>query len=193
LFWDIYCANGFDINTFQVFRYHDTAATKPWEVSDYVPGTLDRISFGGLDDAMYGIICVVTRTERSTGHRIPQQGMYLDRWQREGTVQQDFEHEASLPALQLANSSKQLRPAPVPAPAQAAHAPASSPPLIRPLKRALQVAPPLYRLLRSLYHRARIGARTTAAAVRRLAASCKRPFRPKRNPKGLGLKVIARY
>jgi hypothetical protein len=77
LFWDFYTANKFEVNTFQVFRYTPRHYMDPWIISDYQPGCLDRVSFGGLDDGMYGIICIVTKTKDSTGNVIPQQGSYV--------------------------------------------------------------------------------------------------------------------
>jgi SAM-dependent methyltransferase len=80
LFWDFYAANGFEIETCQIYRYWPEHNTEPWEVVDYTPGSLDRLSFGGLDDGLYGVLCVATRTEQSTADRVPQQRMYTDVW-----------------------------------------------------------------------------------------------------------------
>jgi len=77
LFWDYYKANGYDVNVCQVFRYH---ASDPydgkWAVSDYIPGGLTRVSMGGLDDGMYGVILIATKKEGSTYTKVPQQGLY---------------------------------------------------------------------------------------------------------------------
>lgn len=80
LFWDFYKTNGYEINTFQVFRYTQRPSIDAWEISEYKPGCLNAVSFGGLDDGMYGIFCVATKTKDSTGDRIPQQGLYLRAW-----------------------------------------------------------------------------------------------------------------
>jgi SAM-dependent methyltransferase len=56
LFWDFYAANGFEIETCQIYRYWPEHNTEPWEVVDYTPGSLDRLSFGGLDDGLYGVV-----------------------------------------------------------------------------------------------------------------------------------------
>lgn len=83
LFLDFYTANRFEINTLQVLRYsfnHETQTSSPWEVSNYTPGCLDSVSFGGLDDAMYTIICIATKMEGSTGNVAPQQGSYRRHW-----------------------------------------------------------------------------------------------------------------
>lgn len=73
LLWDFYKINKFEINNFQLFRHTLQHWVDPWEISDYQPGCLNRVSFGGLDDGIYGIICIATKTKDSTGHVIPQQ------------------------------------------------------------------------------------------------------------------------
>ena len=81
LFWDYYMANGYDVNVCQIFRYTTDLYAGLWDVSDYVPGALARVSLGGLDDALYGVLLIATKTERSTCDVIPQQGLYRDgRW-----------------------------------------------------------------------------------------------------------------
>lgn len=76
LFWDFYKANRFEISNFQVLRYTPLHNVDPWEISNYQPGCLKAVSFGGLDDRMYLIICIVTKTKDSTGNIVPQQGEY---------------------------------------------------------------------------------------------------------------------
>lgn len=80
LFYDYYFANKFEINTFQIFRYSQRHWTEPWLIYDYIPGCLDRVNFGGLDEAMYGIFCVVTKNKDSSCSAIPQQGAYVKAW-----------------------------------------------------------------------------------------------------------------
>lgn len=87
LFWDFYTTNKFEINTFQVIRHTINAFTDPWEASDYKPGCLDAVSFGGLDDGMYAILCVATRTTESTGDAIPQQRFFARSWNPEIAVE----------------------------------------------------------------------------------------------------------
>jgi hypothetical protein len=85
LFWNYYNANGFDVNVCQVFRYTTDLYGGLWEVSDYYPGALDRIRFGGLDDALYGIILIATKTKHSTSDVVPRQadgGQMLSFWDR---------------------------------------------------------------------------------------------------------------
>lgn len=83
LFWDYYTANGYTINTIQVIRYTQRHSIDPWEVSNYTPGCLSDVSFGGLDDGMYAIYCIVTKREASTEGKVPQQGLYVRTWSPE--------------------------------------------------------------------------------------------------------------
>jgi SAM-dependent methyltransferase len=79
LFWDFYSANQFELNAFHLYRY--TPSNVQWEIYEYSPGRLvEDVMWGGLDSAMYGVFAVATRTDASTGDRIPQQGWYLHRW-----------------------------------------------------------------------------------------------------------------
>lgn len=80
LLWDYYTTNQFQINTFYIYRYRPSRDR--WEVFEYRPEWLaPGARWGGLDNAMYGVHVVATRTEASTGDRIPQQGWYLRRWE----------------------------------------------------------------------------------------------------------------
>ena len=83
LFWDYYTANEFTIESMQWFRYTPQHDSEPWKFTDYRPGCLAAISYGGLDNGMYGVFCVVTKTDRSTFDRIPRQGAYTLKWQSE--------------------------------------------------------------------------------------------------------------
>jgi hypothetical protein len=74
LFVDFYAVNRFEVNRVQVFRHTQKPDEEPWEFSDYVPGCLDPVSFGGLDDSLYGIALVATKQPESTGTAIPAQG-----------------------------------------------------------------------------------------------------------------------
>jgi hypothetical protein len=72
------------VNVCEVFCYRseNLYGEGGWEVSDYVPGALTRVSLGGLDDGIYGVIMVATKTTGSTCDIIPQQGLYADKkWQ----------------------------------------------------------------------------------------------------------------
>jgi len=80
LFWDYYAANQFEINSAMLFRYTPRHDSVPWRMMEYRPGSLDAVSFGGLDDAMYGVVLIATKTAQSTGHVSPQQGAYIKAW-----------------------------------------------------------------------------------------------------------------
>lgn len=80
LFFDYYRSNRFEINTFNIIKYSQNHDTEPWLIYDYMPGCLDPISFGGLDDGMYGILCIVTKSKDSSYDVIPQQGSYVKTW-----------------------------------------------------------------------------------------------------------------
>lgn len=74
-FMDFYFANKFEINQSLIYRHTKDHFHGPWEVSEYQPGSLDAVSFGGLDDGIYGIAFLATKTRESTGDVIPQQGV----------------------------------------------------------------------------------------------------------------------
>jgi len=76
-FSDYYKTNNFDINSIQVIR-HTTHHEVPWQISKYTPGCINRISYGGLDDAMYAISCVATKTPSSRFDLIPSQRNYAE-------------------------------------------------------------------------------------------------------------------
>jgi hypothetical protein len=112
-FWDYYVANGFDINVCQVYRYTTNWLTGFWEFSDYIPGRLTRISLGGLDDALYGVLLIATKKEDSRCDVVPQQGMYKDgRWQGKFTVDEiaaEVEAAAGLDAATALESFGSLK------------------------------------------------------------------------------------
>ena len=76
-FLDFYAANKFEINLAQVARYTRKPDVHPWLAMNYTPGSLDRISVGGLDDGLYAIFFLATKTAQSTGTAIPQQNFYM--------------------------------------------------------------------------------------------------------------------
>jgi len=75
-FADYYATNKFEIDLAQVARYTPRHDVDPWLSSNYTPGCLDPVSFGGLDDAMYTVIFLATKTAESTAGVVPQQGFY---------------------------------------------------------------------------------------------------------------------
>lgn len=78
-FHDWYAANGWSIKRADFFKYA-IAHNVPWEFTRYTPGSLDAISFGGLDSALYGIMFCAQKQASSTFDRIPQQSFYLRNW-----------------------------------------------------------------------------------------------------------------
>jgi hypothetical protein len=80
LFYDFYSENGFEIDQCRLFRHTYNVEGKAWIAGDYSPGSLDSISFGGLDDGLYATFFVATKTAASTAHRIPQQSLYRRHW-----------------------------------------------------------------------------------------------------------------
>jgi hypothetical protein len=80
-FTDYYSANKYQINQMQIVK-HVPAPDVPWEISDYTPGCLEPVSFGGLDDGMYMTLCIVTKTAQSTSGTVPQQGRYRIEWMK---------------------------------------------------------------------------------------------------------------
>ena len=76
LFWEFYTQNQFKILNSQFFRYHIQHETKPWDIYDYEPGCLGRVSLGGLDNKLYGVCLIASKTPSSTCDVIPQQKEY---------------------------------------------------------------------------------------------------------------------
>lgn len=79
-FMDYYSANKFEINMINFVRCSKMTQTEPWECFNYTPNSLDSYSFGGLDGAMYMVLCIATKTSESTNNVIPQQGACLTAW-----------------------------------------------------------------------------------------------------------------
>lgn len=84
-FHDFYVTNNWEINNIYVVSMTPRQETEPFFYTDYVPGSFDSVSYGGLGSgAMYLTYSFLTKTERSTGHLVPQQGVYKrdPRWAR---------------------------------------------------------------------------------------------------------------
>jgi SAM-dependent methyltransferase len=89
LFCDYYWANQYAIDRLQVFRHENKPGLHllelselPFEIYEYVPGCLDKISFGGLDDALYGTYVVARKLEKSRCDVVPSQRKFFEAWQR---------------------------------------------------------------------------------------------------------------
>jgi len=72
LFWDYYTANQFDISGLRIIQYQPQPVFD-WKIAEYVPGAFNAFSFGGLDQSMYAIYLIGTKTPHSTHDKIPQQ------------------------------------------------------------------------------------------------------------------------
>lgn len=89
LFCDYYWANQYGIDRLQVFRHENKPglhllelAELPFEIYEYVPGCLDKIAFGGLDDALYGTYVVARKLPKSRCDVVPSQRKFFEAWQR---------------------------------------------------------------------------------------------------------------
>jgi hypothetical protein len=78
-FYDFYSENHFEVNQCLLIRHNREVEKHPWIVGEYTPGSLDSVSFGGLDDNMYATFCVATKTAGSRWDQIPQQSLYKQR------------------------------------------------------------------------------------------------------------------
>jgi len=107
LFYDWYAANGWAIKRADFFKYA-VSLDVPWEFTSYTPGSLDRISFGGLDAALYGIMFCAQKTRDSTWDRIPQQSFYLRNWPSQPADSRDRTAEAA-PASLRARVSRAIK------------------------------------------------------------------------------------
>jgi len=128
-FTDYYSVNKYEINLMQIVK-HVLSEEVPWEISNYSPGCLEPVCFGGLDDAMYLTLCIVTRTPEATCGVIPQQGRYRREWDH---------HHARTPAV------ASPEPAPNPPPLETTVAGSGSK-----FKKFIKERPLLYRPLRKL-------------------------------------------
>lgn len=85
LFYDYYIANKYVIESILFAQSSVNQLTEPCFYTDYIPGCLDHVSYGGLTSAIYGIICVASKTFETTGHIAPQQGLYKNIiWRKSG-------------------------------------------------------------------------------------------------------------
>jgi SAM-dependent methyltransferase len=75
-FYDFYSENRFELNQCQLIRHNKEVEKRPWIAANYTPGSLDHVSFGGLDDNMYVTFFVGTKRAESTWDRVPEQSLY---------------------------------------------------------------------------------------------------------------------
>jgi SAM-dependent methyltransferase len=86
-FMDYYLANKFEINTINLFRHSRNSDNEPFEFYNYSPDAFSPYSYGGLDGAMYGVLCIATKTRESTNNVVPQQGSYQKIWEKHNHYQ----------------------------------------------------------------------------------------------------------
>lgn len=83
---DYYTANRFDI--LEILLVQSRSNDHPWFIHEYSPGSLAKTQYGGLDDKLYGTLCLVRKRADSTWGQVPMQGVYLaDQAWREGLTQ----------------------------------------------------------------------------------------------------------
>jgi hypothetical protein len=166
LFENFYTTNKFEINNIQLIRHTQHPDDDPWEISNYQSGCLDNgVSFGGLDDGMYAIICIATKTKNSTGHIIPQQRIYVyDIWKVQErqqdsriTIEKTDSFFSYLRSSNLTSAIKRF------------------PFLFLVLQLFAKLFRSIFRILKKL-----------SLSISRVRLSC-------RPPKGLGLKIVDRY
>jgi len=75
-FYDFYVTNGWEINNIYVVSMTPRQETEPFFYTEYEPGSFDSVSYGGLGPGMYFTLSFLTKKPTSTGHVIPQQGVY---------------------------------------------------------------------------------------------------------------------
>ena len=80
LFCDWYVANKWIVKRVDFFKYTKAHDVEPWVFTPYTPGSLDAVSFGGLDSDMYGTMFCAEKTAESTCTVIPQQNSYRRFW-----------------------------------------------------------------------------------------------------------------
>lgn len=81
---DYYKANGWPVERLELVRYDPARGMA--ERLAYRPGLLYPVSHGGLDDAVYRVVCVARRAEDSAIGRIPQQSFYEQAWDTGGVA-----------------------------------------------------------------------------------------------------------
>ncbi len=82
LFSDYYSSNNWSIRDSLFIQYSPRHDKDLWNIYDYQPGCLDRLSFGGLNKGMYGIFFVAEKTRDSSFDADVQQGIYKRIWSK---------------------------------------------------------------------------------------------------------------
>ena len=79
LFADWFAANNWRVESMQIAQFTSNQVDEPCFFTDYEPGLFDRVSYGKLDNKLYGTVSVATKTASTTGDVCPQQGIYARR------------------------------------------------------------------------------------------------------------------
>ncbi len=58
LFFDYFTVNHFDIHSIQVTKSSPQQQTDPCFYTNYEPGSFNSVSYGGLNNSIYGMICI---------------------------------------------------------------------------------------------------------------------------------------
>jgi SAM-dependent methyltransferase len=77
---DYYSSNNWYIKDSLFIQYSPRHDRELWNIYDYKPGCLDRLSFGGLGRGMYGIFFVARKTKEASFDADVQQGSYRRIW-----------------------------------------------------------------------------------------------------------------
>lgn len=83
LFHDYYRVNKWRVDELLLVRCSPDGRSV--EAVPYMPGSLQGVAHGGLDDARYRVFCVATRMPESTIGSIPQHGFYAEAWAQSAT------------------------------------------------------------------------------------------------------------
>jgi SAM-dependent methyltransferase len=85
LFMDYLTANGLRIETCYFIRYSPDGR-RPWQAYRYTRESWRQFTIGVLDDRPYMVFVVATRVPGSSIGKIPQQALYLERWNAGGSM-----------------------------------------------------------------------------------------------------------
>jgi hypothetical protein len=76
LYLDFFTTNRWVINSIQIMQFTPDQETEPVFFADYHQGMFESVSYGKMDNKLYGTLSIATKTAESTGAEIPQQGVY---------------------------------------------------------------------------------------------------------------------
>ncbi|BBO99477.1 methyltransferase domain-containing protein [Sulfuriferula nivalis] len=76
LFADWFAVNKWQVESIQIMQFTSNQNDEPCFYADYEPGMFDSVSYGKMDNKLYGTVSVATKVAGTTGDLCPQQGMY---------------------------------------------------------------------------------------------------------------------